>query len=112
MDVNAGIMEGAEGNEARMDNLSKRMFWDTPLSSIHWYDHRHFIVERVMRYGRFSDWQIIFAWYGREELRNLVVRLRDLDARSIAYLALMLDLSKEDFRCYTANPSQRNFWDC
>lgn len=100
-----------QDNEDRVSRLSRRMFWDTPLSSIDWYAHRHFIVERVMRYGGICDWRIINTWYGRDELRRIAVALRDLDGRSIAYLALMLDLKKEDFRCCIESPSHRSFWD-
>lgn len=90
--------------------LSKRMFWDTPLENIHWFDHRGFIIERVMRYGRFEDWELIKEWYGRDIMRATVVQLRDLDDISIAFLSLILGLKKEDFRCYRERQSHPSFW--
>ena len=91
--------------------LSRRMFWDTPIENIHWFDHRGFIIERVMRYGRFEDWELIKQWYGRDMMRETVVQLRDLDDISIAFLSLVLSLEKEDFRCYIEKQSRPSFWD-
>jgi len=92
--------------------LSSRMFWDTPLENIHWFEHRHFIIERVMRYGQMTDWETIKQWYGPDIMREVVVELRDLDDISIAFLSLVLDLKKENFRCYIEKQSRQSFWDC
>ncbi len=91
-------------------HLSGRIFWDTPIENIHWFDHRGFIIERVMRYGRFEDWELIKKWYGRDTMRAAVVQLRDLDDFSIAFLSLVLSVKKEDFRCYIERQSQPSFW--
>ena len=91
--------------------LSGRMFWDTPVSNIHWYEHRHFIVQRVMRYGKLEDWKLIQQWYGSDTLREIVVSLNNLDAISVAFLSLVLNIDKKAFRCYTEKQSRQNFWD-
>jgi len=91
--------------------LSGRMFWDTPVSNIHWLEHRHFIVQRVMRYGRLEDWKLIQKWYGSDVLREIVVSLKNLDAISVAFLSLVLGIDKKAFRCYTEKQSRQSFWD-
>jgi hypothetical protein len=91
--------------------LSDRMFWDTPVSNIHWYAHRHFIVQRVMRYGKLEDWKLIQQWYGPDMLREIVVSLNNLDAISVAFLSLVLNIDKKAFRCYTKKQSRQSFWD-
>lgn len=88
------------------------MFWDTPLENIHWYDHRGFILERVMRYGKIDDWHIMTEWYGKEELSKIAVRLRDMDDVSISFLSLVLELPKEEFRCYIDRQLRPSFWHC
>ncbi len=90
--------------------LSSHLFWDTPLENIDWYEHRSFIVERVMGYGIMKDWEIIKQVYTKEEMREIVTAIRVLDDFSIAFLSVVLDLPKENFRCYTERQSQPSFW--
>ena len=96
--------------EMDVSKLSKRMFWDTPIKNIDPVKHSRWIVERVMGYGSLEDWQIIKRWYGKEGLRSTVVKSRVLDAVSVSFLCLVLDLKKEDFRCYKERQLRPNFW--
>jgi len=93
-----------------LSELSPHLFWDTPLENIDWHEHRAFIVERVMGYGRMKDWETIKQWYGKEGLRSIVTGLRELDDFSVAFLCVVLDLDKENFRCYTEKLSHPSFW--
>ena len=63
-----------------------------------------------MRYGRLEDWKQIKQWYGYDGLKEIVIKLKNLDRISIAFLSLVLDIKKEDFTCYTEEPSRRSFW--
>jgi len=96
--------------EMDVSQLSKRMFWDTPLENIDPVEHSRWIVERVMRYGRVEDWNIIKKWYGKEGLREIVVKARDLDNVSISFLSVVLGLNKELFRCYIERQLRPTFW--
>jgi hypothetical protein len=103
-------METSLPKKYDLSALSGHLFWDTPLEHIDGETHRAFIVERVMGYGRMKDWEIIKAWYGKSGLRAIVTQLRELDDFSLAFLSLVLDLKKEDFRCYTETWFQQTFW--
>lgn len=94
-----------------VETLSNRIFWDTPIENIHGVEHRKFIIERVLRYGRFADWKIIRDWYGIDGLREVVVDIRELEDISLSFLCLVLGLKKEDFRCYIQKQSRSSFWD-
>lgn len=112
MKQNHKTIESAEPNPTpSAAKLSDRMFWDTSTSNIHWFEHRHFIVQRVMRYGRLEDWRLIKQWYGPDILREIVVSLNNLDAISVAFLSLVLNIDKKAFRCYTEKQSRQSFWD-
>jgi hypothetical protein len=93
-----------------ISELSGHLFWDTPPDRIDGYVHQAFIVERVMGYGTIEDWNTIKRWYGKAGLRSIVVGLRELDDVSLAFLCLVLDLKKEDFRCYNEQQLQPGFW--
>ena len=96
--------------EMDVSKLSKRMFWDTPIENIDPVKHSRWIVDRVMRWGKVEDWELIKKWYGKSGLRKIVVTSRDLDNVSISFLCIVLDLKKEDFRCYIERQLHPNFW--
>lgn len=98
-------------NKPDIHQLSTHLFWDTSIDRIDWKQHRSFIVERVMGYGRMEDWHLIKSWYGKEGLKSIVINLRDLDQVSMAFLALVLNLEKADFICSSRKQSQPAFWD-
>lgn len=93
-----------------ISSLSSHLFWDTPIEDIDWYTHSGFIIERVMGYGRIEDWEIIKKVYSKEEMREIVKDIRVLDDFSIAFLSVVLDLPKGDFKCYTERQYQPSFW--
>lgn len=103
-------MEAPSTQAYPIEALSPHLFWDTPPENIDRQVHRAFIVERVMGYGRMSDWETIKRWYGREGLREIVTELRQLDDFSLAFLCLVLDLKKEDFKWYIQKQYHPNFW--
>jgi hypothetical protein len=41
---------------------------------------------------------------------EIVTGLRVLDDFSIAFLSVVLDLPKEDFKCYTERQQQTSYW--
>ena len=103
-------MENRNTKTYPVSELSDHLFWDTPAENINGHAHRAFIVERVMGYGRIKDWHTIIRWYGKEELKSIVTSLRELDDFSIAFLSLVLDIEKEDFRCYREQQFRPSFW--
>lgn len=80
------------------------------MDDIHWWEHRSFILERVMNYGLLKDWNTIKKWYEKEEMKDIAVGMRTLDDFSIAFLSVVLDLDKENFRCYRDRQSHPSFW--
>jgi len=96
--------------EMDVSQLSKRMFWDTPLENIDPVKHSRWIVERVMGYGKYEDWNLIKTWYGKEGLKSIVVNSRVLDAVNVSFLCVVLGLKKENFRCYTERLLHPNLW--
>ena len=38
-----------------------------------------FFVQRVLEYGKWSDWNILVNYYGKEQIVNICMNLRSLD---------------------------------
>lgn len=99
-----------ENQQNIIQYLSPHLFWDVAIKEIDKEQHRTFILERVMRYGRLNDWLVLKRLYGLPEIKAIALDARDLDDFSIAFLSLIFNIKKEDFRCYKQKQLQPSFW--
>lgn len=91
-------------------DLSPHLFWDVAIEEIEIEKHSVFIFERVMRYGKLNDWLMLKKIYGLSNIKKMALEARDLDDFSIAFLSLIFNIKKENFRCYRQKQSQPSFW--
>ena len=88
-----------------MLHLTETLFWDCDPKTVDAEMHGRFIIGRVLTRGTMGDWRHLKQLYGHERLRSEVVLLRSLDPRTLAFCCTYFELNKEDFRCYSKNPS-------
>ncbi|MFN3380168.1 MAG: DUF6922 domain-containing protein [Runella zeae] len=86
-------------------NLSRVIFWDTDFDSIDYQKNARYVIERVAMYGKVSDWRAIQSYYGMDKIREEVLQSRHLDVKTLSFLSCVLDIPKEQFRCYTMKQS-------
>jgi hypothetical protein len=89
----------------------KELFWDVDYDNIDFEDHARFVIGRVVMRGNLDDWNTLKEFYGLEKIRTEVVNIRYLDKRTLSYLSVILNIKKEDFRCYNTEPSIKALWD-
>ena len=82
-------------------NLGKHLFWDTDPAQVDYEKHARKIIERVVTRGRLEDWRAIREYYGLDRIKEEVVQIRSLDDKTHTFLATILRIPKERFRCYT-----------
>ena len=97
-------------NNFSIRDLSPEIFWDTNIEDINKNKHLSFILERVMVYGQLKDWKILNKIYSLETIKKIAISVRSLDDFSISFLSLVLNVDKNEFRCYILKQSQKNFW--
>jgi hypothetical protein len=85
-----------------MTSLSDHLFWDVDRSAIDPEQHAAWLVKRVLEYGRWADWQLLVARYGKPRLAELVTGLRTLQPRAFAFCRAWFDLPSSSFRCSTS----------
>ncbi|MFT6810147.1 MAG: hypothetical protein ACJA01_003390 [Saprospiraceae bacterium] len=90
--------------------LSTHLFWDVDLDKLNWNDHKAFIFQKAIMYGKLVDWEIIKSSMSKDEMRNITKELRDLDDRSLSFLCLFLSIDPKECRCYIDKQSPKNFW--
>ena len=84
-------------------NFSPVIFWDVDTSKKDWQKSGRFVIGRVVRYGSVDDWRMAKAFYGIERIKHEMIEEPDLDRRTLSFLSCVLDIPKEQFKCYTTN---------
>jgi len=90
--------------------FSQHLFWDIEINTLDLFKHKTYIVNRVMQYGLFKDWQIILQIYGLKSITDTAKNIRDLDQKSMAFLSLLSNIPREDFLCYTQKQLTQKHW--
>jgi hypothetical protein len=93
-------------------SLSPALFWDTDATKIRLDTHAKTIVERVIMHGTWPEFKSILDYYGKDRIREIIIRLRYLDNRTLSFCSAYFLVPKSDFRCYTLrqlNPTRWNY---
>jgi hypothetical protein len=86
-----------------MKNLfSPVIFWDVDYAHIDWQRRSRFVISRVVRYGTVEDWRKAKSFYGLDVIKRDMLEETDLDDRSLSFLSCVLNIPKENFKCYTS----------
>ena len=93
-------------------SLSPTLFWDTDASKISLDTHSKTIIERVVMHGTWPEFKAILGYYGRDHIREILIKLRYLDKRTLSFCSAYFFVPKSEFRCYTLkqlNPTHWNY---
>jgi hypothetical protein len=97
-------------DEIKSTTLSKHLFWDIDINSLDLEKHKKQIIHRVLDYGLIDDWQFIYNYYGISEIAKTAITIRDLERKSASFIALLANIPKEKFLCYTTTQSTPQHW--
>ncbi len=85
--------------------LSPHLFWDAHPEEVDLERHAPWLVKRVLEYGRWQDWRILVATYGKDRLAEIVVGIRSLDPKAAAFCRVFFSLPASALRCSASIPS-------
>ena len=100
----------ATNTKLNPDALSNHLFWDVDVSALDADRSRKLIISRVLQLGLMDDWRRIRDYYGIAEIARVAMTIRDLDPKSAAFIALLADIPKEEFACFTCKRSTPTHW--
>ena len=92
--------------------LRQSLFWDVDVNSIDLQKHKASVIERITSRGRFNEFREMLDYYGRDEVKNVLVNTRHLDKVTLAFCSVIFNIPKEEFRCYKLaqlNPEHWNY---
>ena len=83
-----------------LSKLSKYLFWDCDISLLDPNIDVNLILERVFSRGTENDEKEIFSYYGMDFIKNSILGIKYFDKKTLNYLSIVFNISKEEFRCY------------
>lgn len=90
--------------------LSAHLFWDINPNEYDVDKYPEWTIQRVLEYGALSDWQVLKNYFGIERIAKSCMKLRTLDPKALAYVCLLSNTKKEDYRCYHTRQSNPTLW--
>ena len=91
-------------------DISKRVFWDVDYDSLDYEKDKFFIIDKVMNFGLWRDFQETVKFYGKETLKKEVVQSPFLKKEVLNFLCFYLELKPAQFKCYNRRRLQEPHW--
>ena len=92
-----------------INRLSPYLFWDRDIKKLDLINDKELILERVFSRGMENDEKQIFIMYNIDEIKETVIRIKNLDKKTLNYLSIIFGIPREKFRCYKNIPFQNHY---
>ena len=102
------VNEGAVVKKQKPD-LSKYLFWDTNIRKLDYESRASFILERVFTMGMQEDEWKVNEYYGKERIKEEVVKCKSLDKKTLNYLSVFYGIPKKEFVCCRKDVFRKGF---
>ncbi len=97
-------------NELDIANLSPHLFWDVDVNKIDVLKNKQLIVQRVLELGLLADWVQLEKCFGIAEIAAIAMNLKEMDSKSLAFISVLANKPKEQFRCFITKQSIPQHW--
>ena len=98
-------------NTLSIGDFSPHIFWDVDPGGLDVHKDIRFLVGRVLQYGLMNDWLLLYNHFGIEKIAAEARQIRDLDERSVYFIAHLSGTKPEEFICYTWKQLTPKHWD-
>ena len=95
-----------------LSKLSEYLFWDLNIKTLDPNNDKILILERVFTRGTENDEKELFKYYGKNNVKKSILKIKYLDRKTLNYLSVILNIPKEDFICYKKSLSENPFGIC
>ncbi|MFN0035712.1 MAG: DUF6922 domain-containing protein, partial [Saprospiraceae bacterium] len=68
--------------QKELPKLSKVLFWDVDFTKIDFDLRTRYVIERVVMFGNWQEWEEIKRYYGLEKIKSETMQTRYLDAKT------------------------------
>jgi len=99
-----------EKKQFNINNFSAHIFWDVDRNKLDINKNFGFVLQRVLNYGLLHDWNLVYKSFGLKKITEEAKKIRNLDDRSLHFIAHLSDSNLDDFKCYTTKQSIPKHW--
>lgn len=90
--------------------FTANLFWDVDKETLDIDKYSSQVIQRVLEYGQWSDWNKIVEYYSLEKIKETAKNLRSLEETAMTFVALITNTPLEEFRCYKLKQSNHQLW--
>jgi len=94
----------AEDNESIMSQFTKGLFWSYNVKKLDYKRNKKLIIKQVIEAGLENDEILMWKLYSYNDIRKTAVNIEYLDKDIVTYMAFVLKIKEEEFRCYGKKP--------
>lgn len=87
-----------------INKFSEHLFWDTRTDIVDMEKNAPYIVQRVLEYGKLSDWKLLLSFYGLYRIVDIACNLRTLEPHALSFISTVSGIPKNQFRCCIMKP--------
>jgi hypothetical protein len=91
-------------------SISPRIFWDIDYATLDFQKDRLYVIDKVMNFGVWNDFRELIRFYGKELVKQEIVRLPYLKKDVLNFACFFFQLKPVQFVCYTQRQSQEVHW--
>jgi hypothetical protein len=92
-----------------LEKLSPYLFWDCNSGILDPDIDIKLVLERVFSRETENNEKEVFRYYGKETVKNTILDIKYFDKKTLNYLSIVFNISKENFRCYKKSLSENPF---
>ncbi len=89
--------------------IRKELFWDINVEALDPQYHKRIIIEWVFMLGTLQEFRTIMQHYGKDIIREEIMKVGYLDPKSINFAVAFLKIPKNHLKCYLLKQSRPFF---
>ena len=94
-------------NQNIMSQFTKGLFWSYDIQKLDYIKNKDLIIKQVIEAGLERDEILMWKLYSYDDIKNIAINIEYLDAEIVTYMAFVLKIKEEEFRCYGKKPWYR-----
>jgi len=95
---------------ANLTAFSPHLFWDVNKANLDREKDKKYIIHQVLEYGLISDWHLLKKVYDLRTIVKVAKSFRELDKKTLSFIATISEEPIENFRCYNYQQSIPQHW--
>ena len=87
-----------------ISKFTKGLFWNFNKEKLDFLEHKNLIIERIIEAGLENDEILMWKLYSYEDIKNVAINIEYLSPDKLIYMAFVLKINEEEFKCYGQKP--------